>query len=277
MANSIEKHYSSDNLLERIFAGLVMAGKNPFALTVDDLASVDEFHSRGRQSTLELAKLAAPTSACRILDIGCGLGGSARFLAERFACQVTGLDLTHDYIAAAERLSQLTGLSERCSWRVGDATELPFDNACFDLVWTEHAQMNVSDKTTFYQEIARVLKPGGRFAFHDVFAGSSTPTFPVPWAEESGISFLISEQVAKALIQSTGLHIETWVEQNEKTAAALKKNLGQPESQAVPPLGLHLLMGPNATIKLHNHLKNMQLGKITIAMGLATKCGPTEP
>ena len=117
MANSIEKHYSSDNLLERIFAGLVMAGKNPFALTVDDLASVDEFHSRGRQSTLELAKLAAPTSACRILDIGCGLGGSARFLAERFASQVTGLDLTHDYISAAKRLSQLTGLSERCSWR----------------------------------------------------------------------------------------------------------------------------------------------------------------
>ncbi len=274
MADPIEKHYASNNLLERIFAGLVMAGKNPFALNVDDLACVDEFHSRGRQSTLELAELATPTSACRVLDIGCGLGGSARFLADRFGCRVTGIDLTPDYIAAATRLSELTGLSKQCSWHVGNATELPFDDACFDLIWTEHAQMNIQNKPAFYEEIFRVLKPDGRFAFHDAFAGSALPTFPVPWAEDPAISFLVSQEAARSLIQSTGLQIEAWVEQSELTASAFEKNLQNLATDTLSPLGLHLLMGDNAYKKIRNHLQNMQLGKITIAMGLAIKHGP---
>lgn len=274
MSNPIENHYTTADLLERIFAALVMGGKNPYALRVDDLSRMDEFHTRGRHATRELAELGAISADSRVLDVGCGIGGSARFLAHKYSCQVTGIDLTAAYVQAADRLTHLTGLDNHCCFLTGEATRLPFNDAEFDVVWTEHAQMNVSNKEAFYKEAARVLKPSGRFLFYDVFAGKETPQFPTPWADQAGISFLISQDSAISLMKAQGLNVDFWQEKQGEAIAALKANtskLASDEAGSLPALGPHLLMGENATEKITNHLYNLETGKITLVMGCAVK------
>lgn len=271
MGKSIEKHYSSDNLLERIFGALVMEGKDPFSVTADDLAAIDEFHSRGRKSTVELAGLADPKSTDRVLDVGCGIGGSVRFLGHEFGCRVIGIDLTAEYIKVAEKLTELVGMGQHCTYVLGSATDLPFDDESFDLVWTEHAQMNIQDKASMYREIARVLKPQGCLAFHDIFAGANQPVFPLPWAEDDSISFLCTEDEARQMIRNNGLQLNCWESKIDESLLAFENAAGKLESGQTPPLGIHLLMGETARDKIGNYLKSMHGGAITIAMGVAIK------
>jgi len=273
---SVTSHYGVHNLLEAIFAGLVAEGKDPFRLTVDDLASVDQFHTRGRTSTIEMAKLAKPKASDRVLDVGCGIGGSARWLAREFGCQVTGIDLTEDYILAASKLTQLVKLNQRVDFQVASALQLPVEDQSIDLVWTEHASMNIQNKPGFYREIARVLKPNGRFVFHDVFAAkvAAQLEFPVPWASHSGISFLDTLENARQLIQDSGLRTETIVEKTDLAEAAFRKAVEQMKSGqhgATGGLGLQLLMGANIRTKTANYLAGLSRGSLTVAMGLAIR------
>ena len=122
----------------------------------------------------------------KVLDSGCGLGGSARYLALEHGCEVTGVDLTQEYVEAATALAGRVGLADQVTFRQGSALDLPFADNNFDAVWTEHVQMNIEDKHAFYRESLRVLKPGGVLMFHDIFRGDAgDPHYPVPWAEES--------------------------------------------------------------------------------------------
>ena len=180
MDDHVAKHYTVSDLAERI---LDAADE----LTVDALAAVDEFHIRGRAATEELAACVKLTPEHKVLDVGCGLGGTSRFLASRYGCDVTGIDLTESYCQIATMLSERVGVT--ATFHCGTALDLPYNDASFDVVWTEHAQMNIADKARFYDEIRRVLKPGGRFAFHDIFAGSNpSVSYPVPWAGDESIS-----------------------------------------------------------------------------------------
>ena len=248
-----------------------MEGKDPFSLTVDDLAAVDEFHSRGRRSTVELANLAGPGPTDRILDVGCGLGGSARFLANEYGCRVVGIDLTTEYVQVAQKLTDLVRLNDQCTYVIGTAIDLPFEDACFDVVWTEHAQMNIRDKHAFYHEITRVLKPGGRFVFHDVFAGVGDPEFPLPWADRKEISYLCEPQVVREFLQDTGLRISDWNEAVNETVNAFEQSVALMQSNQTPALGIHLLMGETAEEKVTNYLQGLRQEKITVAMGRAVK------
>ena len=276
MTHPIENQYHADDLLERIFGALVVCGKNPYQLTVDDLAPVDEFHSRGRQSSEELALLVEPTPHDRVLDVGCGLGGSARFLAQKFGCRVLGLDLTPEYIRVARRLTELVKLDDRCSWVVGDGVALPFEDQSFDIVWSEHAQMNIPDKPLLYREIARVLKPAGRFAFHDVFAGAASPTFPLPWANKASLSFLVDQQQARQFLTAAGLQPVVWEQKDAQSVTAFQRSIKKAESGPMPPLGLHLLMGETAKQKMTNYLKSLQENSVTVAMGVAIRQAPLK-
>ncbi|HEX6363657.1 MAG TPA: methyltransferase domain-containing protein, partial [Albitalea sp.] len=158
-SDPVTAHYGRPDLLDAIDAALRAAGKDPDRLTPPDLAPVDEFHLRGREATLELARLAQPAHGERAVDVGCGLGGSARHLAHAHGCRVTGVDLTPEYIQLARTLTRRVGLDATVDFRVANALEMPFPDAAFDLAWTEHVQMNIADKRAFYGEIARVLAP----------------------------------------------------------------------------------------------------------------------
>ena len=243
-SEAISRHYGQAGLIERIVDGLQLAKKDLAGLGVDDLAPIDEFHTRGRDSTVELAGLVDIESGDQVLDIGCGLGGTARYLADRFMCRVTGLDLTEEYVQVGNRLSELVGLSERVELRHGNALDLPFVAESFAFVWTEHAQMNIADKELFYSEAARVLSPGGQFLFHDVILGESKDVrYPLPWAEDRSISALANESKIRSSLEGTGFRVCDWFDKREESIEFFERVLVRLSEQGAPPFGIHLLMG----------------------------------
>ena len=130
MIDQVAAHYSgSGGLADTIAESLRSAGRDLNKLKTADLATVDEFHIRGRKATLELAEQMMLSEDTRVLDIGSGLGGPARTLAEEYGCHVTGLDLTQAFCDAAEVMSDWVNLGERVAFQQGDATDLP-DRKC---------------------------------------------------------------------------------------------------------------------------------------------------
>lgn len=209
MTDKVASHYAGGgDLAGAIAASLRKAGKDMDRLTTADLGTVDEFHIRGRAATLELAEFLNLDASSHVLDIGSGLGGPARTLAETFGCRVTGIDLTQTFCDAATTLSGWVGLAERVDFRQGDATGLPFDDAVFDAAITIHVAMNIAAKDRMYAEARRVLKPGGRFVVYDVLQGEGGELlFPVPWAREPSISHLATPETMPPLLSNAGFRI----------------------------------------------------------------------
>ena len=271
-SNTIENHYSIDNLAEKLIEKLGVAGKDIDKLAVDDLAPADAFHIRGRKATLEAAELVDFQPTHRILDVGCGLGGTARFLADRYGCHVVGVDCTSEYIATGNKLTELVGLSGLVQLCQGDALKLSFEEASFDCVWTEHVQMNIGDKDGFYDQIAKVLKPGGAFLFHEVFRGpGSSPIYPVPWAENSSMSLLTSEAEARVTVEQAGLEVKEWVNKTSESVEFFRKMSARIEATGLPPFGTHLLMGDRGPEKIQNLFHNLQENSLSIVLGLASR------
>ena len=268
----VDKYYGFGGILQKIEAGLSLAGEDVSSFTVDDLAPIDEFHTRGRESTLEVAGLANLKASDLVLDVGCGLGGTARFLAERYRCHVSGIDLTAEYISVGRKLTERIGLSDRVELSHGSALELPYGDERFDIVWTEHVQMHITDKSRFYSEMARVLKPGGRLLFHDIFRGpGKPPLYPTPWAEDETISILATETEVRSIIAQLGLQIDQWIQKDKESIEFCKMKIAQIDSDEPLPMGTHLLMGDNAKEKLQNYLRNLREERVSVALGMAHK------
>ncbi len=124
---------------------------------------------------------------------------------------VTGIDLTSEFCRLASELTRRVGLGSRVRFETADATAMPFADASFDVVWTQHVQMNVADKRRFYAEIARVLRPGGRFACYEIAQGSGGPiVYPAPWASDPALSHAVTPAALRAAIEGAGLAIESW-------------------------------------------------------------------
>ncbi len=266
------KHYGQRNLGESILAALRRMGKDVDALQPEDLAAVDAFHIRGRAATEELARFCKLGPEHHALDVGCGLGGSARYLALHFGCRATGLDLTPEYVQTAQMLTARLKLADRVDFRLGSALEMPFDDGAFDLVWSEHAQMNIADKPRLYREIHRVLKPGGRFAFHDILQGAGgEPIFPAPWASEASSSALIGPADFRRLLQSLGFDVKRW---EDKTAAGrdwFRQRVEAVRAKGLPPLGFHTLIGSIAPQTQENNLRNLDENRIALVQGVLEK------
>lgn len=268
----VESHYTVRELEEVILAALTQMGKDVDALVPADLAPVDEFHIRGREATSELIELVKPQSDWNVLDVGCGLGGTCRYLASEHGCQTTGLDLTEAYCITAALLSRRVGLSDRTTFRHGSALDMPFESATFDAVWTEHTQMNVENKRTFYAEILRVLKRGGRLAFHDIFQGhGGDPYFPVPWADLPSISFLARAGDVRSLLTDLGLEIRHWEDKTQESLAWFRAAVERMKSQGPSPLGLHLLMGADSKLKFEHQISNLEEDRISVAQAVLVK------
>jgi ubiquinone/menaquinone biosynthesis C-methylase UbiE len=211
-----------------------------------------------------------------ILDVGCGVGGSTRRLSHETGCCVTGIDLSDEYIDAAERLTQLLNMQERVKFHATSALDLPFDDNTFDGAWSIQMNMNVEDKLGWLKEAYRVIKPGGRAVLYEVCGHKNTPIhFPVPWAQDSSMSFLVPPESFRDVITSAGFEIEVW---NDKTDLAQKAFANMPEpigEQNLPELGVHLLVGNDIRTKAFNLRRNLDDERVSLIETVAVK--PMRP
>jgi SAM-dependent methyltransferase len=260
---AVAGHYGKQGLLESILDALRAAGKNPEGLTVEDLATFDHFHLRGRDATLDLLRLAGLRAGERVIDAGGGIGGPARTLAEA-GCSVTVLDLTEEFCRTGAALTERVGLADRVTFRHASALEMPFTDGAFDAAWTQHSSMNIEDKERLYGEIARVVRRGGKLAMHEIMAGpEGPPHFPVPWASVPMISFLRAPDVVRKLIGASGFRERAWQDVSAPALAWLRERLAATPSSP-PPLGLHLLLGPAAGEMLRNVARNLEEHRIAV-------------
>ncbi len=266
---TVSHHYSRKGLYEHIIRRLEEKGVS--RITRADLAAADEFHVRGAAVSVELATDAGFARNATVLDVGCGIGGPARMLADAFGCHVTGIDLTTEFVDTAKKLSQRVGLQSQTRFISGDATQMPFENEAFDFVWTQHAQMNVRDKEAFYGEINRVLKQGGKFIYYDIFSADGTVYYPEPWANDPSISFLFEANTLREMLASLGLKPLQVRDQTAAGVSFLRQLFDRIEREGVPTVGLHLLMGDSAREKLENLLRSMDEGALKLESGIFAK------
>ena len=268
---SVQAHYHRPDLYETIIEKLQEQGVDLARVSRKDIAGVDEFHVRGAEVSMELA-MSLDLKGKTLLDVGCGIGGPCRMLAELYHCQATGIDLNEEYIRTAERLSQLVGLSEHTNFLRANATELPFEDHSFDVVWTQHVQMNIQNKVSFYQEIFRVLNPGGSFLYYDIFKRDNTPiVYPVPWADEASISFLFPPEEMNRLLLDIGFRVLHTKDQTEKGIAFFEKLMKRIKEKGPPKIGINLLMGEKTPVKIGNLLSALKEGKLQLQSGVYSK------
>lgn len=210
ITSKVREHYRATNLTDRIKSALATTAAEDQPLTVAQLAPLDQFHTRGILATAELAAVAQLESSTRVLDVGCGIGGPARYLASTFGCKVTGVDLSPGFIDAANYLTARCALSDRVTFQVEDALHLPFEDEAFDVVFLQHVAMNIEDRPALYAEVRRILKPGGRFATYDLALRDGDVVYPAPWARDASTSFLLSEGDTRTMLEQAAFRVILW-------------------------------------------------------------------
>ncbi len=267
----IENQYHTPDLYEDILKRLGEQEIDINNVSRGDIEGVDEFHVRGAEVSRELASRMKLDNS-RVLDVGCGIGGPSRMLADEYNCQVTGIDLSHEYIRTAKGLSALVGLQNKTDYIRSNALELPFDNGSFDVVWTQHVQMNVRHKLKFYSEIERVLTEQGTFIYYDIFRTDiGEVNFPVPWADYASASFLGTSSNMDDILERLCFKNLLTSDETHKGILFLQDLFKKVKMNGVPKLGLNVLMGSSTKEKLMNILLGLKEDQIVLQSGIYKK------
>jgi SAM-dependent methyltransferase len=257
----VREHYNAPGLTDRIRSTLATIAPEDQLLSVTQLAPLDQFHIRGVQATTELAGAARIDSWTSVLDLGCGVGGPARQLTANFDCKVVGIDLSPSFIDAATYLTARCGLSDQVTFQLGEALNLPFEDAAFDAVFLQHVAMNIADRSALYAEVRRVLTPGGRFATYDLVSCGSDVAYPVPWARDASSSFLLSEQETRTALQRAGFSPTFWRDDTEIALDWFRATMAGPQPNG---LNLGVLMGPGFREVAGNLARNLRENRLKV-------------
>lgn len=273
LESRVEGHYTTPDLISQIDAALTEMGVGK--PSIDDLKPIDEFHTGGLEATDALISQLEITPEMRVLDIGAGLGGTARHIVHRYGAHVTGVDLSEAFVDTAKILNDRIGLTGAVSMMHGSATDVPVAAGSSDLVTMFHVGMNIEDKPRLMQEVARVLKPGGHFALFDVMRGTSGDDlqFPLPWAQDASISFVDSPLSYISAAEGAGLALHIQRDRRDFTIDYFDRVFAAIEANGLPPLGIHLLMGETAGEKLRNYVDNVKASRIAPVEMIFTKPG----
>lgn len=276
MSNSrVQDHYAKlgagHSIAERILTAVYAAGGPATPVTPETLAPFDHYHGGGLAATEGLATLLEPQAGESIVDIGSGIGGPARWLANRFNCKVTGVDLTPEFCDAARQLNTHTEMVDRVVILEGSALALPLPDGCFDRAYSQYVVMNIADKLAVYREAARVLKPDGRLVLCHVSAGANgQPDYPLPWAGGPEHSFLASDEETRRDLERAGLQIISFRDTTQplQSLVTMRRKL---ESEGMPAVGSHVLAGEHYLQMLINALRASERGQIRTVEVVAFK------
>lgn len=260
---NVVAHYARPGLEGAILEALEKAGKSTDPIDPADLAAVDEFHLGWGAVTAELAKDAGFTAAMHVLDIGSGIGGPARHFARACGCRVTGVDLTSDFVEAANAITKRCRLADRVSFQQASALKLPFADRTFDGAVMLHVGMNIPDKAKLFAEARRVLKPGAVFVVYDLVRGSDAPLdYPMPWAARAETSFLESAPTYRALLEAAGFRVEKEEDRSAFGLELFAEMRARAQAEGGPPVSLQLLAGPAMQQRLINAISAVERGAI---------------
>jgi ubiquinone/menaquinone biosynthesis C-methylase UbiE len=270
--NAIADYWATGDVYALIVEALRKAGKPLDGLTLADLAPVDHYHARGFQATVELADCLTIGPKDHILDIGCGLGGPARYFATRFGCKVSGIDITPSFVDAARKLTALLHLGSQVEIEQGDGQRLPYADGVFDGALTQHVTMNVADRPGFFREAYRVMKPGAFFALTEQGMGpNANPLFPAHWSLDGSGSFLVTPSETRAFLEEAGFRDIVIEETGEKYLAGYKQGMATAANVALPSLVALGLSGGRAAEKIRNSARNIEEGRTQPVQAICRK------
>lgn len=269
MNDTIARQYSTGLSRNNIERALMATGKDLDHLGPGDLTLLEDFHTMGRYATTSLVDLAQLTGKTRVLDAGSGVGGTARYVADRYGCPVTAVDLTEEYCDTNRWLNGLVGLDNLIAVSQADVTELPFPERTFDVVISQHVQMNVADKVRLYAEARRVLTAGGRLAMWDITIGDrGEPGYPLPWADHAACSQLATPDELRATVGAAGFAVDQWNNLTDQAAELMRAMLAQPAQ----PAGLHAFV-PDFRRKVQHLTEALSDGRLLAIQAVATAIG----
>ncbi len=258
-ARSISDHWGKGDVLAKVMDAMRTAGIDPENVTIEQLAPVDHFHARGFPATVELADALPIEAEQYLVDIGCGIGGPARYLAKRFGCKVAGLDITAPFVEAGNKLTQLVGMQEDVKIVHGDGQKLPYADETFDGGYAQHVTMNVPDRATFFGEAYRVLKPGAFFALTEHGLGEAgDPHHPVPWSEDGSGAYLMRPAETVEVLKGLGFADVQVTDTGEKYLQGYLRAIELAEKGEAPVFGVHILLGKLAPQIVRNAARNIE-------------------
>lgn len=267
MSDAIEAHYTSNDLGRRLLDAIESEGHEVDPLDPEVLTALEELHVLGREGTVALADAATIGPSDRVVDLGSGLGGPARYLARVRGCSVVGVDLTAELCQVAEDLNRRCGLADRIEVRQGSILELPFEDGSFDVAWSEHVAMNVEDKAGMYREARRVLVSGGRLAIFDIVEGDGRPLdLPLPWASDASSNHLVPGEEVRRLVEQAGFTVTVHEDPTEAGTAWFHELVAGPPPG---PLGPQVVI-PGFAEKVANLVAGFDDGRVRLLRLVAT-------
>lgn len=232
-------HYGRGDVLSRMLSVVQAAGRDPESFSPEVLSAADQLHIGGPEATTRVAERAGIRSGMHVLDIGSGLGGVSRHLQARLGARVTGIDLTPQFVRAAQELTRRTGQSGSVTFTNGSAVRLPFGEDVFDAAVLIHVGMNIPDKAAVFAEAARVLRSGGVLAVYEIMrVGDGSESYPLPWAATPQTSALWSPTAYAEAIRSAGFAVDSDVDVTDAGIAFVEQALasGAPTGLEAPVL-----------------------------------------